>query len=107
MRRIDCDNATCCQIRGEWYLLSSQEVCEKYKKEYQDKNIEMVAVTLPHNGKMIYCPKGVDAQVYNLSLEIQKTNDELEKLGLSIDESKQSEIESKLNQFISSNGCKY
>lgn len=104
----ECKELVCCGTNNTYVLIKKSE-CDKVHTNTSTTNnnssIEMVAVTLPHNGKMVYCPKGIDAQAYNLSLQLKETIEYFKTIGSVFDED--GKVESKLNDFMSSNKCKY
>jgi len=63
----------CCQIGTNWEIKSKTE-CQQLQ---QTNNQEFVLVTLPHNLKQYYCPKGIDSQAYNMSLDVVNKTIEL------------------------------
>ncbi len=64
---------TCCQIGTNWEIKSKTE-CQQLQ---QTNNQEFVLVTLPHNLRQYYCPKGIDSQAYNMSLDVVNKTIEL------------------------------
>lgn len=64
---------TCCQIGTNWEIKPKTE-CQQLQ---QSNNQEFVLVTLPHNLKQYYCPKGIDSQAYNMSLDVVNKTIEL------------------------------
>lgn len=58
---------TCCPIGTGWEIIPKQQCLEINKPSESE---ELVLVTLPHDLKQYYCPKGIDSKIYNMSLDI-------------------------------------
>jgi hypothetical protein len=58
---------TCCPIGSGWEIIPKQQCLEINKPSESE---EFVLVTLPHDLKQYYCPKGIDSKIYNMSLDI-------------------------------------
>lgn len=58
---------TCCPIGSGWEIIPKQQCLEINKPSTSE---EFVLVTLPHDLKQYYCPKGIDSKIYNMSMDI-------------------------------------
>lgn len=63
----------CCQLGTNWEIKSKTDCLQSQQANKQ----EYVMVTLPHNLKQYYCPKGIDSQAYNMSLDVVNKTIEL------------------------------
>lgn len=65
----ECRNGvyTCCPVGSGWEIISKQQCLEINKPRESE---EFVLVTLPHDLKQYYCPKGIDSKIYNMSMDI-------------------------------------